>query len=213
LEKIIHMTCKEINNIENIIWRECLSRFNELYSDYTIKLYGNVDIYTLINKYYPEHLDNVKKIEVGAVLADIFRYLILYLEGGIYSDMDVEPLKKIDNLHKINEFDIVVGYEFFPTQICQWFIYTKPKQRVFLECYLQCISNIENLINLDKKSIEYNNIIMNNCGPQLFTKKIKEDKFSNIKILPEDYFCCGSGGYVPLTTNSYIKHYFTSSWR
>jgi hypothetical protein len=58
------MTCKEINNIENIIWRECLSRFNELYSDYTIKLYGNVDIYTLINKHYPEHLDNVKKIEL-----------------------------------------------------------------------------------------------------------------------------------------------------
>jgi hypothetical protein len=34
-----------------------------------------------------------------------------------------------------------------------------------------------------------------------------------IKILPSDFFCCGSwNGSVPLTKNSYIKHYFTGSW-
>jgi hypothetical protein len=37
------------------------------------------------------------------MLADVFRYLILYLEGGIYADADCEPLKHIDELYnKIN---------------------------------------------------------------------------------------------------------------
>jgi mannosyltransferase OCH1-like enzyme len=32
------------------------------------------------------------------MLSDCFRYLILYLEGGIYTDADCEPLKHIDDI-------------------------------------------------------------------------------------------------------------------
>ena len=95
--KKLHLTCKD-KNIENIIWKKCYDKYKEIYNDYEIIIYDNNDIYNIVEKHYPEYLDKIKQINIGAVLADIFRYLILYLEGGIYSDLDCEPLKKIDTL-------------------------------------------------------------------------------------------------------------------
>lgn len=45
--------------------------------------------------YYPNYLNKIKQIKLEPVLIDVFRYLILYVEGGIFSEMDCEPLKNI----------------------------------------------------------------------------------------------------------------------
>lgn len=96
--KKIHLTCKDKNNIGNKCWESCLQKYKQMYPDYEIRVYDNDDIYAIIETHFPQHVADVKKITIGAVLADIFRYLILYLEGGIYSDMDCEPVRRIDTL-------------------------------------------------------------------------------------------------------------------
>lgn len=96
--KKLHLTCKDKNNIDNDTWKRCIEKYKEIYNDYEIIIYDNNDIYNIIEKNAPIHLEIIKQIKIGPVLADVFRYLILYLEGGIYSDMDCEPLKKIDDL-------------------------------------------------------------------------------------------------------------------
>jgi len=98
IPKKIHLTCKDKKNCNNKIWIRCLFKYYKLYPDYEIIIYDNNDIYKIIEKHYPEYLEKIKKIKIGAILADIFRYLILYLEGGIYSDFDCEPLKNINEL-------------------------------------------------------------------------------------------------------------------
>lgn len=96
--KKLHLTLPNKQHISNPIWQECLNQYRALYTDFEIIIYDNNDIYKIIEQHYPEYLAEIKKIKVGAVLADVFRYLILYLEGGIYSDMDCLPLKRIDSL-------------------------------------------------------------------------------------------------------------------
>lgn len=278
--KIIHLTCKDKNNINNKIWLETLRRYKKIYNDYEIKVYDNNDIYNIVDKYFPKYLNDIKCIKIGAILADIFRYLILYLKGGIYSDFDCMPInnKHVKNLfnetyyhgnpnnndgliyiyenfpknkklkqesfcdYRINPCDnstfvrsnsqsktfkchghkitknikTIVCHEFFKDdQICQWFIISEAKQKVFLQCFKECMRNIEILKKLDKKSKDYADIVMKNSGPELFSKfiKIYKRKQNNILILPETFFCAGSGNYVPTTRYSYVKHYFTSSWR
>lgn len=98
IPKKIHFTCKDKNNLNNATWEKCLLKYRIMYPEYEIILHDNQDIYKIIQLHYPEYLDKIKQIKIGAVLADIFRYIILYLEGGIYSDLDCEPLKKIDEL-------------------------------------------------------------------------------------------------------------------
>ena len=125
IPKKIHFTCKDKNNIDNKIWIQCLDKYKSMYPDYEICIHDNNDIYKLISDNYPEFLEKIKKIKTGAILADLFRYLILYLEGGIYSDLDCEPIKKIDELlnhdfvythqgnkYKIGDISTLLCYEF-----------------------------------------------------------------------------------------------------
>ena len=99
IPKLIHVTCKNKHDIANPVWRDCLKKYYEMYSpEYEIRVHDNSDVYAIVEAHFPEYLEKIKKITVGAVLADVFRYLILYLEGGIYSDLDCEPLKHVGAL-------------------------------------------------------------------------------------------------------------------
>jgi len=317
IPKKIHFTCKCKTDITNPIWIECLNKYYKMYSDYEIIIHDNEDIYNIVEKHFPQYLEKIKKIKIGAVLADIFRYLILYLEGGIYSDLDCEPIKHIDELfckeyqyfhgdenrdnnffiynnnnivdnnknnnklifsnnvfnnknekkekktiinnkwdfyhnvcsnhkiinnkndpqvikclgHKINieKISTILCYEFDKdwineqilknkkwcyknVGICQWFIISKPKQEIFLKMFMNCIENIEKLIklNIDDKNYHYN--VINSSGPLAFTRIVMDNLNDKIKILPSDFFCCGSWSSVPVTKNSFVSHKFTSSW-
>ena len=293
IPKKIHLTCKDKNNIGNVIWEKCLEKYKLIYPDYEIIIYDNEDIYNIIQKYYPEYLCKIKQIRTGAILADIFRYLILYLEGGIYSDFDCEPIKRIDKLldpnfkyyhgdknrdnnywiyetkgeivntewdfthnicnncevinnknnpihmkclgHSMGNISTILGYEFhsdfinmknnllneehhpatkiYNCQICQWFMISEPKQKIFLKMFISIMDNLDILINIKKNDKNYIKTVINTTGPSGFTKVVIDNLTEKIKILPCDFFCCGSAnGTVPKTRNSYVKHHFTGTW-
>jgi mannosyltransferase OCH1-like enzyme len=98
MPKLIHFTLKNKNNIDNPIWKECFDMYVKMYPDYQIILYDDNDIFNIINNFDKKNIGLIKGIKKGAILADIFRYLILYLRGGYYSDMDCVPVKRIDQL-------------------------------------------------------------------------------------------------------------------
>ncbi len=294
IPKKIHLTCKDKNNIGNVIWKKCLEKYKLIYPDYEIIIYDNEDIYNIIQKYHPEYLYKIKQIRTGAILADIFRYLILYLEGGIYSDFDCEPIKRIDKLldpnfkyyhgdknrdnnywiyqtkgelvntewdfthnicdncqvinnknnpihmkclgHSMGNISTILGYEFHSdfidshvtdnnkwcynkVGICQWFIITEPNQDIFIKMFNNIMNNIDRIIKITKKKItkkkddEYHYNVINTTGPLAFTKVVMNNLTDKIKILPCDFFCCGSwNSAVPKTRNSYVKHHFTGTW-
>jgi mannosyltransferase OCH1-like enzyme len=101
MPKIIHFTLKDKKNINNPIWRECLNKYIHMYPDYRIIIYDDNDIFNIISYFDKKNIDLIKNIKKGAILADVFRYLILYLRGGYYSDMDCFPVKRIDKLCEI----------------------------------------------------------------------------------------------------------------
>jgi len=78
----------------------------------------------------------------NAAKADIWRYLILYDKGGIYTDIDTEcliPLKKY-----INKDDEFLNGLNNRGQIYQTFIFTKPKHSYLKELIELVIYNIDN---------------------------------------------------------------------
>ena len=294
IPKIIHFTLKDKKNIDNPVWRDCLKKYYNMYPDYQIILYDDNDIFEIIKYFDKKSLNLISSIKKGAILADIFRYLILYLRGGYYSDMDCFPDKRIDKLSEIqyhgdnnnnvyiyplgsklvnNECDfyrnpcsnckmlglsqnskmvfncqghkyinektsIIVCYEFENTWhreimnspnkhlwtdnnigICQWFIGTKPKENLFLDCYKRSLQNIVKTDFNSKSTFHFN--VINSTGPLFFTKIINshlrnDPKFRDkLCILPSDYFCSGSGFngvHVPSTKNKFIQHKFTGTW-
>ena len=141
MPKLIHFTLKDKKNINNDVWKQCLNEYQKMYPDYKFILYDNDDIYNIVSYFDKRNLHFVKNIKKGAILADVFRYLILYLRGGYYSDMDCFPYKRIEELSKTQyhgndqnifyihnqQFDLNdKSYEFYenPCKHCQLMYYS-----------------------------------------------------------------------------------------
>ncbi len=50
---------------------------------------------------YPELFFFYSDFKVTAERSDLFRILVLQREGGVYADMDMEPLQPLDDLIEI----------------------------------------------------------------------------------------------------------------
>ena len=83
-----------------------------------------------------------KNMAKNAAKADIWRYLILYDQGGVYTDIDTECLIPLKNYIK-KEDEFLNGLN-NRGQIYQTFIFTKPKHDFIKELIELVIYNIKN---------------------------------------------------------------------
>lgn len=87
IPKVIHQTYPE-NFIPAEI-RKNIKVLKRLNPNWEYKLYTDNDIEQYISQYFPDILDVYLSINpnYGAVRADLFRYLLIYNEGGVYIDI------------------------------------------------------------------------------------------------------------------------------
>jgi mannosyltransferase OCH1-like enzyme len=147
MPKIIHLTCKDKTKITNPIWIECFNKIKNMYSDYNIIIYDNNDIYKIVETFDKKNLHFIKNIVIGATLADIFRYLILYFRGGYYFDFDCEPIKHISQLSNTH---------FHGDNNNNIYIYPKNKRLLNSSCDFYCnpCNNCKN-ININNEVVTY----------------------------------------------------------
>ncbi|KAI1170238.1 hypothetical protein F4777DRAFT_592104 [Nemania sp. FL0916] len=127
------------------------------------------------------------------VKSDLLRYLILFIEGGIYSDIDTEALRPVDSWVPEQYRDkakVVIGIEWdqldggpwadipHRLQFCQWTIATAPGHPLFLKMAYHTISRLERLAaehgtsleDLELSSVE----VMMSSGPASWTDVVLE---------------------------------------
>lgn len=68
--------------------------------DWEYRFYDDADIDAYIQRYFPELFGIFKKINpaYGAAMADFFRYLLLYREGGVYLDIKSSMEKPLNEI-------------------------------------------------------------------------------------------------------------------
>lgn len=131
-----------------------------------------------------------KSLTAKIIKADLLRYLILYNEGGVYADIDVEALRPIDEWIPPHfdkaDLDLVISVEIDePTyanhsilgpksqSFCQWTIMSKPRNPAIL----QIINNVINWLtevaraqNVHVAEIQLNfDDVLSGTGPSAFT--------------------------------------------
>jgi mannosyltransferase OCH1-like enzyme len=162
-------------------------------------LTDNNDLYYVQTHFGPEGIDRSDIVDVYTALsakiikADLLRYLVMYIEGGIYADIDVEALKSIDRFipdrYNEGEIDMVIGVEIDQPDFvahpilgskcmsfCQWTFMCKPGLPVMMRL-------IENIIlwltELSKKQgvpisdlkLDFDEVI-SGTGPSAFTAAV-----------------------------------------
>ena len=91
----------------------------------------------------PDIVTTYKSINAKIIQADLLRYLIMYAEGGIWADIDVEAIRSIENFipkrYHEADIDMVIGVETDEPKLkdhpilgskaqsfCQWTFMCKP---------------------------------------------------------------------------------------
>lgn len=160
--------------------------------------------YTLIgskwgDSFVDEHYPNSRIAEIYHLLrnpglkSDLLRYMVLYIEGGVYTDIDTIALQPIDKwvpTEMKDKVKLVVGVEFdqrdgglwmdipHVVQLCQWTIAAAPGHPVFASMIDRAQTSLERLSELYQTSLE--NIkptsfeVMNSTGPAAWTDAVLE---------------------------------------
>lgn len=148
---------------------------------------------TAINR--PDIVDFYHKINATIIKADMLRYLIMYAEGGIYADIDVEALKPISRFiperYEEKDIQMVISVEIDEPEFnnhpilgkksqsfCQWTFMSKPRHPVMLKLvenimkWLKEISHKQKC-HISEVMLDFDQVIAG-TGPSAFTLAILE---------------------------------------
>jgi mannosyltransferase OCH1-like enzyme len=128
IPKIIYLTYKD-NNIPE----EIFTRWRNLNKDYTIKFYDDSNCFIFIkNNFGEEYANYFSEIKIGPYKADFWRLCILYIYGGIYTDIDIVPIQPISKI--IENSDLCTCLAMNKRSIFQAFIAVTPKNELIKLC-------------------------------------------------------------------------------
>ena len=145
----------------------------------------------------PEIVSTYKALSTRRIIqADLLRYLIMYAEGGIWADIDVEALRAIDEFipkrFRESDVNIVIGVETDEPgfkdhpilgskaqSFCQWTFMCKPKLPVMMKLIEHILLWIHNLAQQQGRPIEEVALdfdeVLSGTGPSAFTQAILAD--------------------------------------
>jgi len=170
IPKVIYKTgIDEYINIPEDVYK-VFSETVGLNPGFTIKYYSDKDSREFIkNNYDNDILISYDKLIPGAYKADLFRYCILYKNGGIYSDLTQRftiPFRKLidlenDNLYLVKDIDhYKINGEGYSKGIQISFMASRPGNDIFLKAIKQIVRNVDDKF--------YGDNPLHPTGPSLF---------------------------------------------
>lgn len=141
----------------------------------------------------PDIVHVYRTLNARIIKADLLRYLIMYVEGGVYADIDVEAIRPIERFvpdrYDEKEVDMVIGVEIDnpdfinhpilgqkSQSFCQWTFMCKPQQPVMLHLVDNILKWLHDVAARQKKQIadlelDFDEVIIG-TGPSAFTGAI-----------------------------------------
>jgi len=129
--------------------RKCVEKLKQCNPNYEHYLYDDNDCREFIqNNYNEDVLYAFDTLKPGAYKADLWRYCILYKNGGIYLDIKYEPVNgfSFNHLYPTKEYVVLERPGFWENN--QYGIYNalmicKPKNEMLLKCIQQIVKNVK----------------------------------------------------------------------
>lgn len=187
------------------IAEKCIESWKKFCPDYEIKRWdeSNIDI----NKYqFTKDAYEAKKF---AFVSDVFRTEILYNEGGIYFDIDVEIIKSIED---VLNMECITGFETSNLLNPGLFIASVKNNKdlkEILDIYKTLKFDINKLTELTvceiyTKYFENKGLVRENKTQQIEnTKFYSSEYFSPIDVVTNK---------KKITKNTYSIHWYNASW-
>ncbi|TQB69573.1 hypothetical protein MPDQ_001654 [Monascus purpureus] len=134
-----------------------------------------------------------KTLTAKIIKADLLRYLVMYIEGGVYTDIDVEALKPMERFipdrYDEHDIDMIIGVEIDEPELhdhpilgqksesfCQWTFVCKPRLPVMMRLIdniLRWLNSVAERQNRSIADIELDfDEVISGTGPSAFTEAV-----------------------------------------
>ena len=181
-------------------------------------LWDDIKIISLLRQ-DKELIDTYYKLEYLHQKVDFARYIILYMFGGIYIDMDAYTVKPLDNLFKkFKDYNLLVSklnMNDFEKNVIQYHInngiVVSKKGSIVLKDLIDTIVSNPHCKSYHNKM----GCILATTGPYMFTQVMEkhlEKKNKEVIALENDYLEPCVLNICNETKNTYIKHMHEGSW-
>jgi hypothetical protein len=125
IPKIIHQTYKRKDKIP----AKVSENFKKFAPEYNRIVYDDNDIEIFLKENFkPCVLNSFRRLKLGAHKADLFRYAVLFVHGGVYMDIKTELVEQLS----FPDNQITTVKSIVPSQIYQGVIASPPGQLIFL---------------------------------------------------------------------------------
>lgn len=186
---------------------KCIKSWQKYCPDYEIVCHTEDNFDVTENRYAKE----AYKAGKWAFVSDYARLKIIYEQGGIYLDTDVELIKPIDDLLKTGGF---MGFDDNGI-IATGLGFAAEKGNELVGAFLKDYDDIPFV--LEDGGYDLTPCPDRNTKTALFLGmdlNKKEQTFMGIRFLPEDYLCPMKydTGKKIITKNTYSIHHFSASW-
>ena len=153
IPKKIYMTYKSKSKIPQKVF----DNLEKYAKNIPYEIFDDNDIQKFLKIYYNDNIINKFKKLKSAHKADLFRYCLLYIYGGIYLDVKTELIKNVEDIIDFNQkgvFYTVLGSDLYKDikQIYQGIILTPPRNKIILHL-------IYDILNTPTFIIKYNYLI------------------------------------------------------
>lgn len=181
IPKVIYQTFKT----EALPWltRLHVSRFRKKNPEYRYEFYDDQRMIEFMrSNLNPEQFELFNRIQIGAIKADFFRYVILYHFGGVYLDIDSLITAKLDDMILVGDNALISKESngLFYIQYALFFEAGHP----FLQRTIEMLTD-----NLRHNRFPHDGHSM--TGPGVYTRAIRscleENPLIHYRELPADY--------------------------
>lgn len=187
---------------------KCIASWKKYCPDYEIKRWDESNFDVNQNQYCKEAYENKK----WAFVSDYIRLKVLYDEGGIYMDTDVEVIKPLDLFLDHDAFSGYEDYDSIPTGIM-----ASQKHGKWIEELLKDYDK-KTFVNKDGSfNMETNVVQITNTTRKMFPQIVLNNEFVDVHdvvFYPKDYFCPIDAMTLKkkVTSNTHTIHWFAGSW-
>lgn len=187
------------------IFNKCLKSWKKYCPDYEIIRWDESNLNLDFCDYCRQAYDQKK----FAFASDVLRFDVLYKEGGVYVDIDVEFLKPLDELLTLDSF---TGFETSNMVAPGLIMGTQPGNKV-----------VKDMLDIySKMTFEYNpqnqiticKLLSNNLIEKGLVCNNSTQVVDGMKIFSSEYFCpvSLSDGKIRKTENTITIHHYQGSW-
>ena len=149
---------------------EDLKRLNP---EFEFNLFDDNDCLSFIRDNFPENVANAyKKLLPQAYRSDLWRYCILYKNGGIYLDMSFKPFNEFKFINLIEKEYFAINTK---DEIMGGLIVSKPENPILFKCIDKVVENCNNNY--------YGTSSLEPTGPMLLSSFFSEERNMEIRFL------------------------------